>query len=172
MRIRQEESPFDAAIASYFEQVDAGEFVDESDLVARYPQFANELRLFLTNQQQLDAKLRELSREKRRTDRLKIRCPYCHQSTEIAADSTFSNVLCSSCGNRFHLVDPSRAATEVSATVRMGRFTLLERLGAGSFGTVWKAKDDLLDRFIAIKIPRREAMSADEQENFFREARA
>jgi tetratricopeptide (TPR) repeat protein len=54
----------------------------------------------------------------------------------------------------------------------LGRFDLIERLGVGGFGSVWKARDKELDRTVAIKIPRASGMTAEEQEKFFREARA
>ena len=43
---------------------------------------------------------------------------------------------------------------EPSVGPRLGRFTILERLGAGNMGVVFTAYDDVLDRKIAIKVLR------------------
>ena len=42
----------------------------------------------------------------------------------------------------------------------------------GEFGTVWKARDTILDRTVALKIPRRENVDAESVEKFMCEARA
>ena len=42
---------------------------------------------------------------------------------------------------------------------QLGRFDLIERLGVGGFGSVWKARDKELDRTVAIKIPRAGGMT-------------
>ena len=42
----------------------------------------------------------------------------------------------------------------------------------GEFGTVWKAHDTLLERTVAVKIPRREQIDPVSVEKFMREARA
>ena len=55
---------------------------------------------------------------------------------------------------------------------RIGRFLLLQRLGAGHFGEVWKARDTELERLVAIKLPRRGGLSEREEALFLREAKA
>ena len=54
----------------------------------------------------------------------------------------------------------------------IGHFQLLEELGEGAFGSVFKAYDSHLDRPVAVKIPRRTQLHPDEAEQFLREARA
>ncbi len=56
---------------------------------------------------------------------------------------------------------------------RLGRFDLVEELGAGSFGHVFRARDAELNRTVAIKIPRAGVLaSLDDVERFLREARS
>ncbi len=56
---------------------------------------------------------------------------------------------------------------------RLGKFELYERLGSGSFGDVFRARDTELGRMVAIKIPRAGSMAgAEDVTRFFREARS
>jgi serine/threonine-protein kinase len=49
---------------------------------------------------------------------------------------------------------------------------MLEEIGRGQFGTVWRARDAKLDRIVAIKIPRRDTLDLHTRRMFLREANA
>jgi serine/threonine protein kinase len=99
---------------------------------------------------------------------LRIRCPYCHEPLEIVADAALVDIPCHGCGNRFSLAGEDRAAEVLG---HIAHFELLERLGMGGFGTVWKARDTKLGRTVAVKIPRKGKLQTSEVEEFLREAR-
>lgn len=103
----------------------------------------------------------------RETPRLRLRCPLCQEVVHVMGDVDLRDARCGACGGRFSLIDET-AQVQTS----LGRFDLLERLGAGSFGTVWKARDRELDRIVVVKVPHEGRLSALEAEQFLREARA
>jgi WD40 repeat protein/serine/threonine protein kinase len=55
----------------------------------------------------------------------------------------------------------------------LGKFELLELVGRGSFGTVFKARDTELDRLVAVKVPAAGSFATvDDEKRFLREARS
>jgi WD40 repeat protein/tRNA A-37 threonylcarbamoyl transferase component Bud32 len=101
----------------------------------------------------------------------KVRCPHCHNPLQLSDDQS-DEVLCPACGSAFQVRDTALTDT-TSPTRRLGKFQLLERVGLGAFGAVWKARDTELDRVVALKIPHAGLLSsADGVERFYREARA
>ena len=64
--------------------------------------------------------------------------------------------------------DAGRSGSPLAGTI-LDRYTLSKRLGSGAFGSVWMARDERLQRDVAVKILARELVS---DGRFEREARA
>jgi WD40 repeat protein len=103
---------------------------------------------------------------------LKIRCPHCMNFVETVVDSSWTDIVCSVCGSQFSLVDDASSTRAALAISTVGHFDLIEQIGSGAFGTVWKARDRELDRTVAVKVPRKGQLDPAEAEQFLREARA
>jgi WD40 repeat protein/tRNA A-37 threonylcarbamoyl transferase component Bud32 len=55
----------------------------------------------------------------------------------------------------------------------LGKFQLLDLLGRGAFGAVYKARDVELDRIVAVKVPHADLFNSEQhQQRFLREARS
>lgn len=100
-----------------------------------------------------------------------IRCPHCHNPLELVEDIA-SEIICTSCGSSFSLVSGDTTHKYEPRGRTVAHFELVEQLGMGQFGAVWKAKDTELDRLVAIKLPRNDQLEPAERELFLREARA
>ncbi|HVS34247.1 MAG TPA: tetratricopeptide repeat protein [Gemmataceae bacterium] len=101
----------------------------------------------------------------------RLRCPHCQNPVQLA-DAAAHEVLCPGCGQPFRVRD-ARHTTSTVPMRPLGKFQLLERVGAGAFGAVWKARDTMLDRVVALKIPHTGLVTAQQDlERFLREARA
>ena len=101
-----------------------------------------------------------------------IRCPHCHNPIDVVDNDPLTDVSCPSCGSNFSLISSETASYSPGTVRTIGHFQLLESVGGGQFGTVWKARDTKLDRTVAVKIPRRGQIEGPEAEMFIREARA
>ena len=101
-------------------------------------------------------------------------CPHCKNAIELVKLDPAAEITCTACGSSFHLDQGSTTGfTDVAGTT-VGRFTLLESVGQGAFGTVYKAKDPELDRTVAVKVPRRGNVgdAPADVDRFLREARS
>lgn len=104
----------------------------------------------------------------------------CHQRLSPSPDS--AELMAELC-ERIHALIPISVDDCLEATTPavcgeliqggLGRFRLLERLGAGGFGVVYLAEDTQLNRHVALKVPRAGTLAdRDARERFLRETRA
>jgi WD40 repeat protein len=134
---------------------------------------------------------------------VKARCPSCGNSVGVPEGRPGGSLSCPRCGGRFTTAprdaarqtaegrpagrakdtaqpretagSPAGAAPPPDAGVpeRVGRFEVRAKLGAGAFGTVYRAYDPQLDREVALKVPQAGTLDTPKRvERFLREARA
>src|SRR5438270_10847827 len=71
-------------------------------------------------------------------------CPACGTAIDTTDAEPLAPVACSKCGEKMR----------VERT--FDHFVILETVGIGGMGTVYKARDTLLDRFVALKLLRKD----------------
>ena len=93
----------------------------------------------------------------------KGRFPQYHEVIERAMNGSYDSL------KQSHS-NPQEFDVELNPSESFGRFKIIERVGKGAFGVVYRAHDPELGRDVAIKIPRHR--SSEDQERFLREGRA
>src|SRR5437868_7324933 len=102
-----------------------------------------------------------------------ILCPHCRNPIEVVDVKARGEIACPSCGSSFHLDSQSTAGWQRGAGQKLGKYELLDTVGHGAFGTVYKARDPELDRVVAVKVPRAGNLAGPhELDRFLREARS
>lgn len=102
---------------------------------------------------------------------VQVRCPHCQTSIELTDIDQFTELDCPECGNHFSLIGEEDTLPQFPDQ-RLGRFELLNQIGSGGGGVVWRARDSELDRIVAIKIPHSSELGSRTAEAFLHEARA
>lgn len=102
---------------------------------------------------------------------MSVVCPSCRNLVE--STSTVGDFICTACGSSFRLGEPSATANWTPERRTMGKFELLELVGSGTFGSVYRAKDLELGRTVAVKVPRSaDLLEPADAQRFLREARS
>jgi WD40 repeat protein/tRNA A-37 threonylcarbamoyl transferase component Bud32 len=99
-------------------------------------------------------------------------CPHCQNAIELV--DAQGEILCPTCGSTFRLETGTTTGWNPEQGRRqLGKFELIDVVGSGAFGTVYKARDPELDRIVAIKVPRSGNLSpGPDLDRFVREARS
>ena len=82
----------------------------------------------------------------------------------IRTDASFTLWSTARIGPRYHAA--------VTAPTHIGRYRILGQLGGGAMGTVYRARDESLERDVALKVMALGQADADARARFLREARA
>jgi serine/threonine protein kinase len=103
-----------------------------------------------------------------------LHCPHCKNAIELVDLPDSGDITCTSCGSSFRLEQASTIGWDDFTGKRIGKFEVIGTLGRGAFGIVLKARDQELDRTVAIKIPRPGNIGdrLQDVERFLREARS
>ena len=75
---------------------------------------------------------------------MQVRCPACHAPFDSVPDASWAEIVCPSCGSSVSLVGAETTTTHRAGARVLGHFELVEEVGVGKFGSVWKARDSKL----------------------------
>lgn len=102
-------------------------------------------------------------------------CPECDAAIELDSSSV-ALLTCPSCGTRLGMSDDDTLTETVSmksgGREMVAHFELLRKVGSGSFGDVFQARDTQLDRIVALKLLRRGVVDEQSRGMFMREGRS
>lgn len=160
-------------IAEYLRQLDEGLEITQADVLRKHAALAEELRgefrkinaLARPAAQDDAASAFDEAETSSITSQTIIRCPHCNKAVDATLSESLKIFECHSCHNQFTLLRERKWPSQIN------HFRLIDRLGMGGFGTVWRARDTELDRLVALKLPRQRYADGTEGEQFLTEAR-
>jgi len=148
----EKEQRLNAILAEYLKRRDAGQTVSQANLLKAYPDFADGLQSYFEG----EAMIGDLAVATTKQRPLPA-------SEQVPADLR-------------ETVRPGAMESDTSsgfAPRNFGRYELLRPLGEGAMGSVYLANDTLLERKVALKVPKTEGTSnAEFMARFTREAKA
>ena len=127
---------------------------------------------------------------------VRVRCPHadCGKKYKVDEDRLGRKTVCRECGREFTLASsgqetlraecgrttpssrphaPARVEPADDVPEKLGRFEIRSRLGAGGFGAVYRAYDPVLEREVALKVPRAAVLESEKaRARFLREPKA
>jgi WD40 repeat protein/tRNA A-37 threonylcarbamoyl transferase component Bud32 len=156
-----------------------GDEATEITFVDRYSDLMPELREYLEFARQILADKNNTPLYSKQTTRavsaqgaeLSGYCRHCEQSVQLRGERDPSSLKCPACGQPLEFRVDVELRSDLQPGDIVGPFRLERIVGHGGFGSIWEAYDPRLDRCVALKLPRRGELTAEEAEWFLREAR-
>ncbi len=153
-------------LAAYFEAAEAGQAPDRTAWLERYPEWADQIGRFLDDQDQL----LELTEP--------LRTMADEAASEDSADDptqAFRELRAGRVASLRLAIDPSSGRADFAAQSKVrniGDYELIEEIARGGMGVVFLARQRSLNRPVALKMLRADAMATTaDQERFLREAK-
>jgi hypothetical protein len=167
------------AIRDYILRTAGGESISRADFIASHSDLLPELEEELRKAELVRVAIKADAKSPPASDAatFRIRCPRCHVSTDVSS-LEFENAVedlsltCGHCQYQFSLVTGRHDPSNELVMTTIGHFELHEEIGVGGFGSVWKAWDKELERWVAIKLPRNRHLNPTDSQQFLREAKA